>query len=631
MSRRVRAACAVVLIAAAGCRGEEGSEKGSEAGRAKPNGQTTKNAPSASPRSADVYGTSDADLLIGTTDADALFGRGGDDTLQGGEGNDTLEGGSGDDLIEGGDGADVIYGDGGPGAAALEASRFLVQASFGGSRAEIEALAQRGAEEWFRDQLALPRRSVLTRLEGLASQQTGDLTGIWWERAVFADDQLRQRIAYALSQITVVSMDQTELRTATTTFAVYMDHLEAQAFGNYEDLIRALTFDPAMGLWLSHIANRAADPELGNAPDENYAREMMQLFTLGTAPLDAGGRPMPGETFTNADVEGLAAVMTGLTWADHPYGFVSWLPTDRSLRTRPMEIYADFHETGGKTVLGRTISGPDAAASIDDALDIVLSHPNVPVFVAQRLIQRLVSSNPSPAYVARVAAAYDTGRFVLPESRRSVGEGRRGDMTATIAAILFDEEARVPGEEASSGKLREPVLRLAQLLRAYRLDREEGPEAPNGPLSELGWPNRVGQAPLRAPSVFNFYQADHVAPGTETGAMGLYGPELQIMASASSAGFAGLMVDYTRQGGLGAFMDWDYDTLLALADEPAALADELDVVLTRGRLSSEVRARLVAALGAIPVQQGREADDRLLRVRVALALVTTSPEYAVQR
>ena len=627
MGRKIKAACAAAVIAVGGCRADQAAAPP----KALPDDPAAKGAPVAAPRSTDVYGTDAPDLLVGTADADALFGRGGDDTLQGGDGDDTLEGGSGDDLIEGGGGADVIYGDGGPGAAALEASRFLVQASFGGSRAEIDAVARRGAEGWFLDQLALPRRSVLTRLEGLASQRTADVTGIWWERAVFADDQLRQRVAYALSQITVVSMDQTQLQSATTTFAAYMDHLEAQALGNYEDLIRALTFDPAMGLWLSHIANRAADPELGNAPDENYAREMLQLFTLGTVPLDAGGRPLTGEAFSNADVEGLAAVMTGLSWADHPYGFVPWLPADRSIRKQPMQIYPAYHEAGEKTVLGRTISGPDAAASIEAALDVVLSHPNVPVFVSQRLIQRLVASNPSPAYVARVAAAYETGRFVLPESRRSVGAGRRGDMTATIAAILFDDEARVAGADAASGKLREPVLRLAHLLRAYRLDREEGPEAPVGPLKELGFPNRLGQAPLRSPSVFNFYQADHVAPGTESGALGLYGPELQIMASASSAGFASLAVGYTREGGLGAFMDWDYAALLALADDPAALADELDVVLTRGRLSGEVRSRIEAALGAMPINQARAEADRLLRVRMALALVATAPEYAVQR
>ena len=580
-------------------------------------------------RAPETRGTPDADTLVGTDGDDVIEGGAGDDLLQGEGGDDVLIGGEGADVIEGGDGDDLIYGDGGPDAAqARAASRFLAQAGFGGSKAEIYRLAAMGEEAWFREQAALPQRSVLERFEGLPSQNGNYLIGLWWERAVFAEDQLRQRVAYALSQITVVSRDHTPLRTATTSYAAYLDHLERQALGNYEDLIQALAFDPAMGLWLSHIANRKADGS-GNAPDENFARELLQLFTIGTVPLDAEGRALTGEAFTNEDVEGLAAVMTGLSWADQPR-FQPWLP-DLAARSVPMQAYPSFHETEPKTFLGATISGSDVEASVREAMGVVLGHPNVPPFVSTRLIERLTSSNPSPAYVGRVATAYRTGRFALPTSGVTVGAGRRGDLTATVAASLFDEEARAAGADGTRGKLREPALRFAQLLRAYRRHRPESTDAAPGPLIGVGRSSRVGQAPLRAPSVFNFYQSGHRAPGSATAASGLASPELQIATSARAAGYAGYMLDVTSERGMNGFMEWDFDALAALADDAAAVADELDLVLVRGGMSDAVRARIQAGFDAFPMRAGQEDAIRLHRVRFAIALVMTSQEFAVER
>ena len=631
MIRSQRSAALVLLaVTAVACRGgaDDAGPAAPVEGEARETAPTGKRGAATREAATHVVGTADADTLVGTDGDDVILGGGGDDAIAGGAGDDTLYGGEGDDVIEGGAGADVIYGDGGS-QASVAAARFLVQASFGGSRAEIERVAARGAEVWFAEQAAMPQRSVLARFASLEAANHRDLTGIWWERAIFADDQLRQRVAYALSQITVASLELPALQTARTSFAVYMDHLERQALGNYEDLIHALTFDPAMGLWLSHIANAKADPEAGNAPDENYARELMQLFTIGTVPLDASGRALTGQAFSNTDVEGLAAVMTGLSWANQGH-FKPWIP-DPADRTLPMQAYPAYHEEGEKTFLGTTVVGGDVEASIRTALDALLAHPNVPPFVATRLIQRLTSSSPSPDYVRRVAAAYETGRYRLPSGTITVGEGRRGDMTATVAAILFDEEARTLDATGERGKLREPVLRLAHLLRAYRLDREEGPTAPRGVLGELASSTRLGQAPLHAPSVFNFYQAGHRAPGSDTDALGLVAPELQIMTTANAAGYAAWATGFTRTGGFGDFMTWDYASLLARADDPAALADELDLVLTRGRMTPALRERIAGAVAAFPMRAGSEEVIRLARIRLALALVVTSPEYAIQR
>ncbi|MEM9170053.1 MAG: DUF1800 family protein [Pseudomonadota bacterium] len=539
-------------------------------------------------------------------------------------------------------------------------ARFLTRATFGPRESDLTALTGGEAAEWFIAELNKPPTflSPFVTSELAATRAIDEFPDFrrinaagqaFYRNAVAADDQLRQRMAFALSQLFVVSDRDSRLGDFPEAIAYFQDRLIAGAFGNFRTLLEDVTFSPAMAVYLTYLQNEPGDPTTGRLPDENYAREIMQLFTIGlvrlnpdgTAELGADGEPI--ETYTNEDISGLARVFTGLS--TDTGSFPDDLADGVNGFTRPLATYPAFHSSLEKSFLGTTIpagTGPDA--SIDAALDALFNHPNVAPFISRQLIQRFVTSAPSPAYVARVAAVFEAGAFTLPDGE-TVGAGARGDLSATLAAILFDETALDAASLADDtfGKVREPVVRFATWARAF----DAGTVTPEFTfhLWDASSPDALGQHPYRSPSVFNFYRPGYVAPGTVSGAAGLTAPELQIVNANSTAGYANFLTFfalqfqetleetdfYTANQARNSFRP-DYSAELALAGDPAALVARLDRLLTYGSLSDGVRAGIVDALTNVPLQIGDpDFDGARLRVQLGVTLVMTSPDFLVQR
>ncbi|MEO1656590.1 MAG: DUF1800 domain-containing protein [Pseudomonadota bacterium] len=513
-----------------------------------------------------------------------------------------------------------------------EAVKFLNQASFGGSADDIASVEAQGLETWIYEQSQLPIVSFTDRL--IAADDVQDVTpdvvqALFWERAVHADDQLRQRVTFALSQIVVASLADGAVSRREREYGVYLDILQRHALGNYCDMVREISFNPVMGLFLTHLGNRKADAATGFVPDENYAREVMQLFTIGLEVLNSDGTGQGTETYTLEDVQGLAAVFTGLSWADTDFERPRIGDNNRYL---PMESYIAEHEDGPKSFLGTTVDlGGDAEVSVDEALDYLLAHQNVAPFISQQLIQKLVTSNPSPSYVSRVASVFTSGSYVLPDGRM-LGTGQRCDMAATVAAILLDDEARGAAPNENFGKLRSPVLRMAQYLRAFRIDQElttTGAVPRVRDLVRLEETDRFGQNAFSSPSVFNFFRPGYVAPGTESADLGLKTPEFQLATTPSLIGYINTMESFIDGFTLDDGTEYvDRSKYLELAGNAAELVDALDVLLTGGTLSAVNRDRIVSAVELYDMSRD---SDALNRLEMALMLMITSPEYLVQR
>jgi uncharacterized protein (DUF1800 family) len=387
-----------------------------------------------------------------------------------------------------------------------EAFRFLNQASFGATEAEAQRVISMGFNAWIDDQLQRPASLQLPFLKSLPRpaflfELQDDRVDIWFRNSVNGDDQLRQRVAFALSEIMVVSQ-LGALIEYTYALGDYYDVLARNAFGNYRDLIEDVTLHPAMGVYLSMLGNERPDPALNIRPDENYARELMQLFSIGLVELnndgtvkpDGLGQPIP--TYDQSIIEGFAHVYTGWNYAGAP-SFHQAFPNDNN-QTVPMQLYPGFHDGGSKTLLNGVIlpAGQTGDQDLAGALDTIFNHPNVGPFIAIRLIQRLVTSNPSPAYVQRVAAAFNDN-----------GAGVRGDLGAVVRAILLDPEARPESAMELDGKIKEPLLRLTQVWRAYAAS------SASGRYPFLGAYIFFGQGPLQATSVFNFFSPLYAPPG----------------------------------------------------------------------------------------------------------------------
>lgn len=522
--------------------------------------------------------------------------------------------------------------------------RFLSQAGFGGSQAEIDRTQRIGFAAWINEQFSLPQdrhqayvdsQIAAATLAGQSTSQQNWVYESFWRTAVAGSDVLRNRVAFALSQIFVVSLADGTVGGYPRGVASYLDVLGRNAFGNFRTLLQDVSLHPMMGLYLSHLRNQKEDPSRGRVPDENYAREVMQLFTIGLYELNPDGtvkldsRNEPIETYTNEDVTGLAKVFTGWSWAGPDksdtrfFGGNAW--ADREVQ--PMQSYPKFHSTSEKRFLGTVVAeqaSADPEASLRAALDRLVAHPNVGPFIGRQLIQRMVTSNPSPAYVARVAAAFDDN-----------GSGVRGDMKAVIRAVLLDPEARSPLPGATGyGKLREPVLRIAHWLRAFGARSASGrflignTDNPN---------NSLGQTAMRSPSVFNFYRPGYVPPNTDIATAGLVAPEMQITHESSVAGYLNTLRSAISGGfGSGSPRDVqpDYGEVLGLADRPDALVDRIGAMLVAGDMSPELRAQAIDAVGSVAVSTSNAqsaATARLNRVKLAIFLVMASPDYLVQK
>lgn len=522
-----------------------------------------------------------------------------------------------------------------------KASIFLNYATFGATRTSIAGLEDASAAEWIRDEIAKPATLLLddyvARVAAGEDMTFQQFSREIWAPMITADDQLRQRMAFALSQILVVDDDNQTLR-----MAHYYDILSRHAFGNYRDLLDEVTYSPRMAEYLTYLNNRGDREDQGRMPDENYARELLQLFTIGLVELDMNGNPSlgpdgrPTEIYDNDDIAGLARVFTGLSHQGESF----WRRADDGYYT-PLIMWEQFHSPHEKSFLGLTIpAGTPGDESVAMALDHIFEHPNLAPFLSRQLIQRFTASSPDPAYVERVATAFENGQY---ESTDGVtfGTGERGDLAAVIAAILLDDSLLKDEDSlsASDGKIREPVLRFTQLIRAFGAQNIDA--ANERYLRDARSPStRLAQHPFRSPSVFNFYRPGFVAPATESGEAGLTAPEFQIVNAASFVGHNNFMASYIQD--LSPRIDADVESFtpdysyeLSLAEAPEDLVDHLDTLLTGGRMLEATRQNIIGAISELPLDPDGSPDtveeDRLTRVELAVMMAIASPSYIVQR
>lgn len=523
------------------------------------------------------------------------------------------------------------------------AARFLEQATFGYTRADVQRVAQIGPATWINEQFDIaPSQWPNIPIDVVGSDGTvgfpqhcrnAGLTCaqmVFYQNALTGSDQLRQRVAWALQQIWVVSAVTVNRGDA---HMYYMRTMNSLAFDNYLNIMKRVTLSPGMG-WFQDIANN--DGTENTLPNENYARELLQLFTIGTVMLNEDGslqvdsNGMQISTYPESVVQNFARVNTGWTfrarsgvtqiWNQRPNNNVDW-----NADMVPIEAQ---HDRGQKTVLGGAVlpANQDAAPELDQALRIIFDHPNVGPFVSRMLIQRLVTSNPSPQYIARVAAKF-----------RDNGQGVRGDMKAVIKAILLDEEARrgdtspLPLSAMADGKLKEPVLYVTGTLRALgAVPVAASPAVPSNTntfalaLASAGstppYAAAMSQNVLFSPTVFNFYSPDYVIPGTAK-----FGPEFQLHTTATTtlrSNFADAAVRNSVGGGT--TVSAALNAYSALAAHPDHLVERLNQDFMRGQMGDAMRRRIVEAVSAVA------GSASTSRVRTALYLVITSPQYQAQ-
>jgi uncharacterized protein (DUF1800 family) len=515
-------------------------------------------------------------------------------------------------------------------AGTRDAARFLTQATFGPRGAsEIAALKARGFDSWLAEQLATPAASHVAYVN--ARKAAGEMPyeerayEAVWQQWLFEPGQLRARMAFALSEIFVISNIAPDLDTYA--MASYMDMLNRDAFGNYRQLLEDVTLHPAMGYYLNLIGSKKANPAKGTHPNENFAREVMQLFSLGlyklnpdgSRILDAAGAPIA--TYDQSVVAGMAAALTGWSFAGNDTSDAELFNPAKENWVDPLVPWEMHHDTQAKQLFDgvQLPAGQGARQDLKLALDAIFNHPNVGPFVGRQLIQRFVTSNPSPAYIGRVAAAFANN-----------GQGVRGDLKAVIRAVLLDPEARDLAKTAEPGwgKQREPVVRFANFLRAFNA---ASPSGRNRIWYLDSADEGLNQSPLLAPSVFNFFSPNYRQPGP-LAAANLVAPEFQITTETSMVGGLNFFARLVRNGYYGneeTRLTMDLAQLAALAPRPGDLADRLNVLFFAGAMSPALRANIVTTLAALPLPKtGGTVSDR---VKAALLLVAMSPEYAIQK
>lgn len=516
---------------------------------------------------------------------------------------------------------------------ASDAARFLEQATWGPSETTIPEVQKKGFDKFIDEQFSAPTSSLGTYPAVDPTPDVGcpiastdhavcvrDNYSVFplqqksFKNALSGKDQLRQRVALALSQILVVSGKEI---LETYAMGLYQDILTKQAFGNFRDILLAITLNPAMGNYLNMVNNVKPDPTRGTAPNENYARELLQLFSIGVYKLnqdgtlqkDNLGRSTPA--YDQDTIEGFAHVFTGWIYPNRP-GSTSQ-PFNAPYYVGSMIAVPNNHDMAEKKLLNNVMlpANQTATKDLNDAITNIFNHPNVGPFIGKQLIQQLVTSNPSAAYVKRVAATFNNN-----------GQGIRGDMKAVVKAILLDAEAR--GDEKTDpeyGKLREPMKYIVGILRALS-GKSDG-------IFLNTQSAAMGQEIYRAPSVFNFYPPSYPLQGTA-----LVSPTAAIYTATTVHArdnfvYAllysnnGIAPDSTVTGATGTQID--LSTFTALAENPNKLIDKLDLVLLHQNMSNAMRQIIVQTINAIPI------SDKINRVRTAIYLVVTSPQYQVER
>lgn len=530
----------------------------------------------------------------------------------------------------------------------MEASRFLAQASLGADEMIIDQVVTLGMEGWIDDQIRKKPSFLMDELYEINDEvnawfltQGGDETEIpmrpsskifnytWWEINLRNDDLLRHRVALALSEILVISL-QSDLNGYGDALASYYDILVKHALGNYRDLLLDISLHPAMGFYLSHLNNPKAIPDQNIHPDENFAREIMQLFSIGlyelhpdgTRKKNSQGNDIP--TYGQNEIKEMAKIWTGLSTADvipnmydtEPYFGIGIYTSNMTL---PMQMYEEWHETGPKTLVGnvRVEAGQSGMQDIESAIEALFMHPNVGPFIGRLLIQRLVKSNPTPGYIRRVSATFDDN-----------GSGVRGDMSAVVKAILLDQEARECRwlQDPDAGMLREPLVRYTHFCRALPIEQYYD----RFWNSSFGFLNSSGQTPLGAKSVFNFFLPDH-QPSKLFSDKNLVGPEFQIHNSRTGIGFINELNRWAIYNSV--MFSWERDDpatildiseLKELAKDSEVLLNALDLLFTHGQLTNRTRTLIRDALDQI-----YHGDYREYRSRLAIYLILISPDYAI--
>jgi uncharacterized protein (DUF1800 family) len=543
----------------------------------------------------------------------------------------------------------------------FEASRFLQHASMGPSETMITELldTDNDFESWIDNEFTKPATYLQPEMELIWDEivdfyvangaDPEELFGpyklhfdyAFWEVQMTNDDFLRHKIAHSLSQILVVSSN-SDLRDWGEAMTGYYDILLEHSFGNYRDLLEEVSLSIQMGYYLSHLNNAKENPEANTSPDENYAREIMQLFTIGlyelnpdgTRVLDGNGDAIP--TYDQTDIQEFAKVFTGLgvgelTYPDEwPYNPFFGLNIWAAVKDVPMVMYEDFHETTEKHLLNGEVlpANQPGLTDINMGIDNLFNHPNVGPFIGSLLIKRLVKSNPSPAYVGRVTAKFNDN-----------GSGVRGDMQAVIKAILLDEEARSGADmlTPNAGRAKEPMHKISSFARVMPLIVPNGRYWAQG----YGYYNNMGQHVLSAPTVFNFYLPDFQPIG-DIASQGLTAPEFKLHNTSNSISsvnqywylanyWSGSIFSNWEDEALQSLVTIDVDSFLPLADDPELLVNRLDKLLTFGQLSDQTRDNIIPILHQTYWTWGEDNDWKKERIRAAIYYILISPDFNVMK
>ncbi len=503
-----------------------------------------------------------------------------------------------------------------------EAKKFSGQALLSSSPSVVAAIQTKGYEAWLDEQLAAP--STPTRWQWLNDagfnnvafqNSTAGFDQVMWMKLLTSPDELRQKMTLALSQIFVVGIDGVPTTFRQFAVAHYMDTLEANAFGNLRTLLDKISTHPAMGIYLTFRGNQKANASTGSVPDENYARELLQLFTIGLYELNPDGTQRlnngkPIETYDQDDITNLARVFTGWDFANN----IGTTPDRHAL---PMVMNASRHSPEAKVFLSTSIaSGTDGVTSLRLALDHIFAHPNIGPFFCKQLIQRFVCSNPTPEYVARVVTVFNNN-----------GAGVRGDLKSVLKAVLSDVEATKPAFTPTSGKLKEPLLRFLQWAKTFGAATNTAVLADQYKIGSLSDPaTRLGQSPGRSPSVFNFFRPGYIPPSSQFSQLGLTAPEFQITHESSVAGYLNFMQGAITNGV--SDVRPNYTSWLPKATDATALVSELNELLAGGALSSATLASIASAVTSLA---STTDADKTRRVQAAIFLVMASPEYLVNK
>jgi uncharacterized protein (DUF1800 family) len=508
------------------------------------------------------------------------------------------------------------------------ASRLLTQATFGiTSVQEIMTVREFGVQAWLDKQFSLPAPSYLDYLVQQAPRSSNAKPSeemayeAIWQHWLYSPAQLRARTSFALSEIFVISNVAPDLNPMA--MASYMEMLNRNGFGNYRGLLEQVTLHPAMGYYLNMIESEKENPDKGTHPNENYAREVLQLFSIGLVQLnldgtvkkDVDGKPIP--TFNEEVVKGFAKAFSGWSYGGRDTADANSFQNGQENWTIPMQAWASKHSTASKQLLDNVVisAGQTPQYDMQVALDNIANHPNVAPFISRRLIQRFVTSNPTPSFIQRVATVFNNN-----------GSGVRGDLRAVITAILTDAEARNPSASGAVlfGKQREPVIRFANFLRALNAMAASG-------HNEIHYldsaDNALGQSPLLSPSVFNFFSPDFKSPG-EIAVAGLNAPEFQATTETSMVGGLNFFAKLFRDGGYGSNenqLKLDFSLFDDVAGDASQLIDRIDTLFANQSLSPATRSAMMRAINSI------DAKSKTERIRTALILISIAPEFVIQK